>query len=236
MAKTNTSRDSEDSRVKSLNRLDLSKSLANFFAEEGIFLLVLAFCLPTDLSIRWGLGFSLLGIAFLAWEYGYQEKLPTIFGPYRIVRNPHSLALWLVSFGAAIAARSFPGVILSLVLLPWLFYIDHEENSLRPDSKLLRYRYRVPALIPTLIPYEASPNQGYSWRRAVKIQKWPARIRLLTALLLWVYIFVFINFNPPFWVGISLAIGAIVIKVLLEKRKFLSFAFRKRPKLSVKSS
>lgn len=228
----------DDSRAKllGLKRLDFNKTLATFFAEEGMLLAVLAMSLPTALSMRWGLGFSLIGLAFLIWEYGYEEKLPLIVGPYRIVRNPHSLALWLVTFGAAIAARSFPGVILSLLLLPWLFYIDHEENGLRPDTKLLRYRYRVPALIPTLIPYEASPNLGYSWRRAVKVQKWPARARLLLSLFIWAYLFVSFNFNLPSWAGIATAIAAVLIKLLSQKRKSLAFAFRKKAKLSSKAA
>lgn len=219
-----------------IDSLAINKFLASLLAEVGLLAFVLGFAAPTELSLRWGAGFSIVGVMILVWEHGYLERLPQIAGPYRFVRNPHTLALWLISFGLAVAARSFPAVILSLILLPWLFYIDHEENSVRPDMIRLRYRFRVPALIPTLIPFEASPNQGFSWRRAVKIQKWPSRSRLVAAVLMAIYLTVFVNLNPAQWWGWIVAAAYFGIKLVLAKGIIFSFAFRKMSKLSRKSS
>ncbi len=207
---------------------DLSKSLSSHFADELLVLLALAFAAPTQLSLVWGAIFLCLGIAFIAWEYGYQKTLPLIVGPYRVVRNPHSLALWLVSLSFSIASRSFAAVVLSLIIMVWLYYVDHEENSRKIDAKLLRYRYRVPALIPTLIPFEGSPNQKFSWRRAVKIQKWPSQSRLLGAALAWVYLLVSFNFRLPLWSGLIVGSAYFGIKLLSQKRKYLRFGFRKK--------
>ncbi|RZA19804.1 MAG: hypothetical protein EOP10_19035 [Proteobacteria bacterium] len=211
-----------------------NRAASTFLAEEGLMVAVLAFASPTDLSINWGLALSAIGILLLAWEYGYLERLPQIVGPYRIVRNPHSLALWLMSFSLALTARSFPAVILSLILLPWLFYIDHEETVAQPSTHMLRYRYRVPALIPTLIPFEASPNLGYSWRRAVKIHKWPSRSRLVAALVMGVYLSVTFHFNLPFWAGLIVSGIYIGIKLMYNLGKSGRIAFRKKLQLSRK--
>ena len=209
--------------------LKWNKTASTFLAEEGLMVAVLTFASPTDLSINWGITLSTIGILLLAWEYGYLERLPLIVGPYRIVRNPHSLALWLISFSLALTARSFPAVILSLILLPWLFYIDHEENVRDPNTQMLRYRYRVPALIPTLIPFEASPNAKYSWRRAVKIHQWPSRSRLIAALVSAAYLIVTFNFNLPFWSAMIVAIAYIGIKIMYNLGKSRRIAFRKKP-------
>lgn len=224
----NAGTESTSGLIRGSRPMDVSKALAALLAEEGMMLAVLVFAFPTPLSLNWGLAFSLAGLAILAWEQGYTQRLPEIVGPYRFVRNPHSLALWMISFGLALAARSFPAVVLSLVLLPWLFYLDHEENLARPDLKLLRYRFQVPALIPTLIPFDRNPKASFSWRHAVKVQRWGSQSRLLATLLIWAYILVSFKFNLPYWGGIILTAAYIGIKLLLGKGKVSAFAFRKK--------
>lgn len=213
---------------KGTDRIDINRTVASLLSEEGLMIAVLSFALPTQLSINWGLGFTVVGLILIAWKNGYPQGLPAIVGPYRFVRNPPNLALWMMSFGAALAARSFPGVILSLILLPWLFSIDRDEDLQKPDWKMLSYRFRVPALIPTLIPFDATPKIPFSWRLAVKVQRWPSQSRLVSALLIWVYLVVSFEFNLPFWSGLVVTAGWIGIKLLLRKGKLSSFTFRKK--------
>ncbi|MBC7533867.1 MAG: hypothetical protein H7318_20060 [Oligoflexus sp.] len=212
--------------------LNLSKTIANFLADGGLVLSALFMPEPISLSLNWGLGISIAGVALLVWEHGYSEKPPLIVGPYRFVRNPHSLALWLLSFAMAIAARSFPAVILILVLLPWLFYLEHEELGKRPDARLLRYRFHVPALIPTLMPFDESPNAGFSWRRAVRINKWPSLARLLSVAIVWVYLLVTYSLKLPWWAGLITAGAYIAIKLFLSQRNLRQISFRKKDLIS----
>ncbi|RYZ58565.1 MAG: hypothetical protein EOP07_06645 [Proteobacteria bacterium] len=215
---------------------DLNKKISVFLAEEGILLSALFMPDPLQLSLIWGAGLTLTGLAILIWEHGYKEKPPIIAGPYRFVRNPNTLAYWLLSFGLAIAARSFPAVILVLLLLPWLFYIELESIKARPDTRLLRYRFHVPALIPTLLPYEKSANEGFSWRRAVRIKSWPQHSRLLSLSLGWAYLLVSFELKLPWWGGLIAAMAYVLIKAFLSQRKFLQFSFRKNVKISAKPS
>ena len=230
MAKTKDSSTSKPSASRSV--LNVSKSIANFLADGGLVLSALFMPEAISLSLNWGLAISIVGLALLVWEYGYTEKPPIIVGPYRFVRNPHNLALWLLSFAVAIAARSFPAVILVLVLLPWLFYLEHEELGKRPDSRMLRYRFHVPALIPTLMPFDESPNAGFSWRRAVRINKWPFLGRLLSIAVVWLYLLVTLGLKLPWWSGLIAAGAYITIKLFLSQRNFLQISFRKKALIS----
>lgn len=223
-------------RSESRAGLGTSRSIARALAEEGLFLSALFMPEPIPLSLNWGLGFSFVALGLFIWEQGYAEKPPIIAGPYRFVRNPHSLAFWLLSFGVATAARSFPAVILVLVLLPWLFYLEQEARGPRTDSRLLRYRFHVPSMIPTLLPFEKSPNGGFSWRRAIRVAKWPSLSRLLCIALIWSYLLVSYSLKLPWWGGLIAAGAYIVIKLFLSQRKFLQFGFRKKALISSKPS
>jgi hypothetical protein len=232
----NSVRTNSGSGGSNLLNTDLNKKISVFLAEEGILLSALFMPDPLQLSLTWGAGLTLAGLAILIWEHGYKEKPPIIAGPYRFVRNPNTLAYWLLSFGLAIAARSFPAVILVLLLLPWLFYLELETMKTRPDTRLLRYRFHVPALIPTLLPYERSPNEGFSWRRAVRIKGWPYHSRLLSLIVAWAYLLVSFELKLPWWGALVVASAYILIKAFLSQRKFLQFRFRKKAVISAKPS
>ncbi len=215
-------------------RTSKASSVQNFrqfgehLADEGLLLAVLILPAPNLLSLSWGGFLSLSAIALIFWLAGYQRSQQEVVGPYRFVRHPETLALWLLSLSLAVAARSFAAVSLTLILLPWLFLLREDENRMRIDSSSLKYRYSIPSLIPTLIPFTSSSKLRFSWRRAVKIQKWPGQSRLISAVIAWIYLSVIINFKLPFWTGILLALGYGAIKLFKQKNYFLRFAFRKK--------
>ncbi len=222
-------------RSDSESVLEISKTIAAHLSEEGLVLATLLIPDPNPLSFSWGAALTLLAVGLLVWEQGYGERPPVIVGPYRFVRNPHSLSFWLLSLGLAIAARSFPGVILVLILLPWLFYLEHEEQGSRPDTRLLRYRFHVPAMIPTLLPFEKSPNKGFSWRRSLQVVKKPTLARLASVFMVWAYLLISFNLKLPWWGGMIAAAFFIGIKLFLSQRKILQFTFRKKVRISPKT-
>ncbi|MBC7660467.1 MAG: hypothetical protein H7249_12285 [Chitinophagaceae bacterium] len=215
-------------------KLDIhpTQTIANTLSEEGLLLATLILTEPTLLSLKWGAVLSIVGTLLVFWEHGYVDKLPVISGPYRFVRNPHRVGIWLIAFGLAVAARSFPGLLLVLILLPWLQYLDHEEHRGLVDSQILRYRFHVPALIPTLLPFEATPNRWFSWKRAIRIPDWSSRSKLICFAAIWSYLLVSYNLRLPWWGAIIAASAWILIKLFLLQRKFPLFYFRKKRAVS----
>ncbi len=207
------------------------RKAAPIAAQEGLMLATLPFAEPTALSLCWGAFFTFSGLAILIWERGYSEKPPVVTGPYRFVRNPLSLAQWFLTFGAATASLSFPAVLLALVILPWLYYLDHESAQDQADSGLeaVRYRHHVPALIPTLLPFKASPHGGFSWRKAIRLKSLLEPAKFFCFLLIWVYALATFNFKLPWWAGFIAAAIWIAIKLFFSRGKIASLGFRKNP-------
>lgn len=178
--------------------------IATFLAQEGLLIAGLLFASPNATSTIIGLGFSLVGYLLLFWVQGYKER--AIIGPYRFVRHPKHLGLWLLGIGFAIACHSFPAVMLSLLLLPCLFFLGAILKGEEPDLKTYRYRYHVPALLPTLLPFKKddSVHLPFSWRRAVFPPDRTHLHSLASVFYGWIALAILSNFILPPWTNWAL--------------------------------
>jgi protein-S-isoprenylcysteine O-methyltransferase Ste14 len=184
-----------------------------FLAQEGLLISGLMMASPTHTSAAIGAGFSFVGYVFLFWVQGYKSR--AIIGPYRFVRHPKQLGLWLLSMGFAIACRSFPATVLSLLLLPCLFYLGSFLRNEEPDLKTYRYRYHVPALLPTLLPFKKDGDVSipFEWRRAVFPTERAQLHALGSVLYGWVALGILSNFILPPWTN-WLLIGLWLLALL----------------------
>ncbi len=134
----------------------------------GIF--VFFFCSLTENSLRHGVGWIIAGALIRLWSNGYAIKNDrlTTSGPYAFVRNPLYLGTFLIAFGMAVVLNmgwiTPPFMALPfMVALGWMYYqtIRREEGMLREKfgDDYNKYCAKIPALIPSLIPY----TQGAKW-------------------------------------------------------------------------
>ncbi len=117
----------------------------------------------------------MVALLLLFWVQGYQQTSQDtpVVGPYRFVRHPMRLSLWLLAIGFSLGSRSFPGLLISLGLLPFIYHLDvlHEEQ-LQKRRNLASFRYGrfVPALVPTIFPYKLEAGLAsvdFSWKRGL---------------------------------------------------------------------
>lgn len=105
-----------------------------------------------------GLGFAAWARIHLAGNWSgtvtlKQDHTLTCSGPYRFVRHPIYTGLLAAILGSAIATAEWRGVVaFALVLLAFLRKLTVEEELLTAEfgDAYLRYRAKVPALVPWL--------------------------------------------------------------------------------------
>lgn len=197
---------------------------AIFLAQEGLLICALIWISPSTASVAIGAGFSLFGYLTLFWVQGYAER--AIVGPYRFVRHPKQLGLWLLGIGFAVACRSFPALILALGLLPCLFFLRASIRNDQPDLKTYRYRYHVPALLPTLVPFrkDSSADLPFSWRRAIFPPDRTHLHSLASVFYGWICLAILSNLILPPWMnflllGLWLA-GLAAVRLIIRKKSF----------------
>lgn len=203
--------------------------------EDLILIITLIGAHPDPRSIWIGGTMSIAALALLFWVQGYssQEEDPTVVGPFRFVRHPLRLSLWLLAIGFSLGARSFPGLLFSLGILPALYYLDlHREEALRRRQSLAAIRYGkfVPALVPTIFPYRRETGSvPFSWKNGVFGSDRIVRRRLGRLLLGWLLLMLLERaIIPPQFHGAWIAAGFWFFLLLLRAilhRKTLRLVF-----------
>ncbi len=166
----------------------------------GVF--VLFFCSSDEHSLRSGIGYIIAGALLRLWSNGYaikNDRLSTC-GPYAFVRNPLYLGTFLIALGMTIVLQMKWWAIAFLAALGWVYYktIRDEEGMLlaKFGDEYKKYCSKIPALVPSLIPY----TQG---------EKWPFSIqRLIDSK----------EHKPVFWVIILLILFHLKTRLLLEHK------------------
>lgn len=201
---------------------------AIFLAQEGLLICALLWASPSSASLAIGAGFSIIGYLTLFWVQGYSGR--AIIGPYRFVRHPKQLGLWLLGIGFAIACRSFPAVILSLILLPSLFFLGASLKNEEPDLKTYRYRYHVPALLPTIVPFkkDKAGDMPFSWRRALFPPNRTHLHTLASVLYGWICLGILSHLILPPWTNI-LFVGVWIVVLVLVRLVFFKKNLRHFP-------
>jgi protein-S-isoprenylcysteine O-methyltransferase Ste14 len=176
-----------------------------------------------------GIGGVISGVALLLlfWVQGYTSATPEpgIIGPFRFVRHPLRLSLWLLAIGLSLGARSFPGLLLSLGLLPLLYYLDlyHEDiERRRQNLAAVRYGKFVPALVPTIFPYRRDKTPAaFSWRSGIFGTDRSIRRRLARLLLGWILIVLLERHILPekaAWIAAGLWLVYLLIRTILHRK------------------
>ena len=169
---------------------------------------VLLFCSLNEESISAGLFYIISGMLIRLWSNGYaikNDKLTTS-GPYAFVRNPLYLGTFLIAIGFVMAFKSSPVWLewvagsLFILALSLMYYrtIISEQGMLlaRFGDPYREYCQKVPAMIPSLVPYS-------------KGEKWPFSLqRLINSK----------EHKPVFWIFILLAAFHIKTQVLIEHK------------------
>jgi protein-S-isoprenylcysteine O-methyltransferase Ste14 len=211
----------------------LSTGLPFLCMEDLILITTFLGAHPDQRSLWVGGVMSTCALFLLFWVQGYDlhRSEPIVIGPFRFVRHPLRLSLWLLAIGFSLGARSFPGLVLSLGILPCLYYFDmHEEEEQRRRQSLAAYRYGkfVPALVPTIFPYRLEKSdQAFSWRNGIFGTDRNIRRRLGRFLLGWcIILLIERQILPPYtlWVASGLWFLQLLIRTLLH-RKTLRLVF-----------
>lgn len=154
-----------------------------------------------------------------------------MIGPFRFVRHPLRLSLWLLAIGFSLAARSFAGLLFSLGILPLLYFLDlYREEALRRRQNLAAFRYGkfVPALVPTIFPYHREAvSVPFSWRGGLVGSDRSVRRRLGRLVLGWIVIMLLERHILPAngaWIAAGLWFVFLVIRTILH-RKTLRLVF-----------
>lgn len=188
---------------------------------------------PDQRSILIGGSISGIALALLFWVQGYtsESQEPGVIGPFRFVRHPLRLSLWLLAIGLSLGARSFPGLLFSLGILPLLYYFDlyhEEEQRRRQNLAAFRYGKFVPALVPTIFPYHREAKSvPFSWRSGLFGSDRSIRRRLGRLVLGWSLIVLLERHIIPeksAWIAAGLWFLLLVIRTILH-RKTLRLVF-----------
>ncbi len=167
----------------------------------GVF--VLFFCSSDEHSLRSGIGYIIAGALLRLWSNGYaikNDRLSTC-GPYAFVRNPLYLGTFLTAFGMTIVVQMKWWVAIAfLAALGWVYYktIRDEEGMLEAKfgDEYKKYCSKIPALVPSLIPY----TQGAKWPFSIQ--------RLIDSK----------EHKPVFWVILLLILFHLKTRLLLEHK------------------
>jgi hypothetical protein len=205
-----------------------------FLCIEDLILLITLIGAAPDLRSLWiGGSISLVALALLFWVQGYTQpgQEPGVVGPFRFVRHPLRLSLWLLAIGLSLGARSFPGLLFSLGLLPLLYSFDlYHEEAQRRRQNLAAFRYGkfVPALVPTIFPYrQETAAAPFSWRSGLFGSDRSVRRRLGRLILGWALIVLLERHILPeksAWIAAGVWLLVLMIRALLY-RKTLRLVF-----------
>jgi hypothetical protein len=196
------------------------------FDDDILLLMCLIFAQPTQTSLKLGACLLLAGLGLIFWMRGYQIPRAqfALVGPYRFVRYPRRLALWLIGLALSFATLSFPAMVWALGMLPW--FLDRDESTLTPEyasSGGAHYERYVPKLLPTLIPYMSSELNPPGLRfQTLKALFAPGFIRK-TSMISIIFVFsssIFAIILPaPSWFFYAVSILWVVMRVVLERPK-----------------
>ncbi len=202
----------------------------------GIFVVLFGYC--DDASIRAGIGYIIAGLLIRLWSNGYaikNDKLTTS-GPYAFVRNPLYLGTFLIAFGFTVVLKMFfnaqmPQMNIAGALflggLTFMYYktIQSEQGMLlaKFGEDYRKYIAKVPAMIPTLIPYAEGNKWPFSLQRLIDSKEHKP--------LFWVIILVIIfhlksrlliehkAMTEKTWMLIALAVVFILLDIVYELNK-----------------
>jgi len=131
-----------------------------------------------DNSIMAGIWFIIAGLLIRMWANGYAIKLDklTTCGPYAFVRHPLYLGTTLLIVGFVVMLKIYyVGTLFFLVMIA-VYYrtIKKEEVMLEEKFKhcYLDYKRRVPAIIPSLIPYRKGEKWSFNAKRLIRSQEY----------------------------------------------------------------
>ncbi len=181
-----------------------------------------------DLRSLWiGGSISVVALTLLFWVQGYtsESQEPGVIGPFRFVRHPLRLSLWLLAIGLSLGSRSFPGLLFSLGILPLLYAFDlYHEEAQRRRQNLAAFRYGkfVPALVPTIFPYRCeAPTLPFSWRSGLLGSDRRVRQRLGRLVLGWALIVLFERHLLPdksTWIAAGLWVFVLLIRTIMQRK------------------
>ena len=166
----------------------------------GFFVLIFGYC--DDRSLRAGVGYVIAGLLIRLWSNGYaikNDKLTTS-GPYAFVRNPLYLGTFLVAVGMAVVLKmQWVGVVFLLAMGAMYYKTIQDEQGMltaKFGDAYRKYKAKVPAMVPTLIPY----SEG---------KKWPFNLqRLIDSK----------EHKPLFWVIVLLIVFHLKSRLLVEHK------------------
>ena len=162
-----------------------------------VVLLVLARPTPSWLAV--GLVLVVLGEAVRVWAAGHLVKTAELVtsGPYRYTRNPLYLGRFLILTGLVVMVHlPYYGSWIALVIGWTLFFGYYLPRKERVEPARLAgvdgeafdsYFSSVPALFPSLHPYEQSARLSWSWTRFVRNREHLMVAGLLLAALILVW-------------------------------------------------
>jgi protein-S-isoprenylcysteine O-methyltransferase Ste14 len=198
-------------------------------------LFVMFFCSVDHNSLRAGIGFIIAGALIRLWSNGYaikNDKLTTS-GPYAFVRNPLYLGTFLIAIGFVIALRSDPPMMewiaggIFLAALSFMYYqtIQGEQRNLTSKfgNAFKDYCKHVPAMIPTLLPYNKGEKWSFNLQRLLKSKEHKP--------VFWIFILLVVFYlknrlmiehkalSETSWTLIGMAAALVLLDVLYEANK-----------------
>ena len=120
---------------------------------------VIYFGVKSEKILYWGIGLIFFGEILRIWAAGYirKNKVLSIVGPYKHVRNPLYVGSFLIGAGFGIFTGNF--IILALIIIVFLLIytlkINSEEKKLSEifGEKYINYKKNVGRWIPKLKPF-----------------------------------------------------------------------------------
>lgn len=149
----------------------------------GIFVLIYANC--DDRSLLSGIGFILAGLLIRIWANGYAIKLDklTTSGPYSFVRHPLYLGTMFIVAGFMIMLKLYYIGVLFMALMITVYARTVQKEEIMLEQKFreafLRYRRKVPAFWPAILPYREGEKWPYSFKRFLRSQEYKLTIWIM---------------------------------------------------------
>lgn len=154
---------------------------------------------PTPLGVSIGFVIAALGEIVRFWAAGHLLKTKELItsGPYRYTRNPLYFGRFLIFTGLCVMAQMPYGanwiVLVAGYAIFFGYYMPRKERveparlEAEHGDAYVRYRAAVPALFPTLHPYEHGSTSGWSSERMLRNREhWMViGILVISGLLLW---------------------------------------------------
>lgn len=153
------------------NPVRLKNLRLRFLPFYALGLAAVAFMKPTPSGLAAGFALAVAGEALRTWGAGHLVKNDrlTVTGPYAYIRHPLYAGTLLIAAGCAAIVGGLLGALLLVAFFAW-FFLDYFPRKDRIEAERLerlygeeyvRYRARVPALVPRLrAPRLASAERG----------------------------------------------------------------------------